>query len=558
MVLLATLVVFASCSKTEKFDLNKNKNNSSEIELENLVEQARQLSDSSNTGDFISIYEKALQIMESYPDTSIRKAEVRLFFIKNLIKAGALTQAIEQSHRALLLNQLGLYDESIYFQLQVYGNLAIAYVKIGQMDSAIVVSRKSIRIAKFHSDSLWVTSSLNNAGMFFYQNGDVDSAMKYFREADKMLKTYQGPRLFWKTFHGSVKDNMATIYNETGKFEKAREIYRENFDRYANTKQRSRWINAGISLALTDIDLKDYANAIQMINQIEFIMDTAIYDDRAETELSFLKVKSKYYKAVNDPENALLYNEKALKLTESLNATDEIMRDKVVNMLSEYTSDQFEKAFMQEKIAREKEEQRALLRLWILILVLLGGTITPLLIFNFYRQRVKLLETDKLLTKEKLNNREKERQILNLQLENKKKDLAQLAMNLSQKQKWARELNAQIKKVNSVKGYKRSREIKKLQEEIRSQVYVDKEMGVVQQNMDTLNSEFYTKLQEQFPGLSKTEIKLCSYIKLNLDSSQIAQLQNIEPSSVKVSRYRLKKKLHLSPDMNLDTFIQSL
>ena len=87
---------------------------------------------------------------------------------------------------------------------------------------------------------------------------------------------------------------------------------------------------------------------------------------------------------------------------------------------------------------------------------------------------------------------------------------------------------------------------------------MDKQIEHLRQNIDLLSREFYDKLGKQFTGLSKTDIKLCTFIKLGLTNSQIAHLQIIDPASVKVSRYRLKKKLNLSPDQDLDAFIKAL
>ena len=43
-----------------------------------------------------------------------------------------------------------------------------------------------------------------------------------------------------------------------------------------------------------------------------------------------------------------------------------------------------------------------------------------------------------------------------------------------------------------------------------------------------------------------------------MDSRSIATLQNITLASLNTSRYRLRKKLNLSEDVDLDDFIQNL
>jgi len=170
----------------------------------------------------------------------------------------------------------------------------------------------------------------------------------------------------------------------------------------------------------------------------------------------------------------------------------------------------------------------------------------------------KIHNTNLLLAEEKLKAHEQEKILMNLKLDYKKKDLADMALSISQRQEWAKELFQRIENIESLKGNKRNREFRNLKEDVRSRIHVDIEIEHLRQNIEMLNREFYDKLSKQFAGLSKTDIKLCTFIKLGLTNSQIAHLQIIDPASVKVSRYRLKKKLNLSPDQDLDTFIKAL
>lgn len=66
------------------------------------------------------------------------------------------------------------------------------------------------------------------------------------------------------------------------------------------------------------------------------------------------------------------------------------------------------------------------------------------------------------------------------------------------------------------------------------------------------------KLITRYPQLSKTDLKLCVYIKLNLSTKEIAELMNISPRSVEMGRYRLRKKLNLDPNESIHTVLQKL
>ena len=78
------------------------------------------------------------------------------------------------------------------------------------------------------------------------------------------------------------------------------------------------------------------------------------------------------------------------------------------------------------------------------------------------------------------------------------------------------------------------------------------------ERVDKLSDAFYSQLSTNYPNLSKNEIRLCSFIRLKMDSRSIANLQNITIASLNTSRYRVRKKLNLSEDTDLDSFIQNI
>ena len=73
--------------------------------------------------------------------------------------------------------------------------------------------------------------------------------------------------------------------------------------------------------------------------------------------------------------------------------------------------------------------------------------------------------------------------------------------------------------------------------------------------MDELHQEFFVKLKEKFPGLSNNDLRLCAYLKIGLNSKEIADILNIQPSSAYISRSRLRKKLNLKVDEDLHDFL---
>jgi len=74
-------------------------------------------------------------------------------------------------------------------------------------------------------------------------------------------------------------------------------------------------------------------------------------------------------------------------------------------------------------------------------------------------------------------------------------------------------------------------------------------------HFNTVNTNFFNKLKDQFPELTPNELKLCAFLKMNLSTKEIAQLMNITIKAVEVGRYRLRKKLHIQSETNLYDFL---
>ena len=65
--------------------------------------------------------------------------------------------------------------------------------------------------------------------------------------------------------------------------------------------------------------------------------------------------------------------------------------------------------------------------------------------------------------------------------------------------------------------------------------------------LESSNSRFQAQLKNEYPELTAYDLRLCTYLKSNLSTKEIATLFNITPDSVKKAKHRLRKKLHMNP-----------
>lgn len=77
-------------------------------------------------------------------------------------------------------------------------------------------------------------------------------------------------------------------------------------------------------------------------------------------------------------------------------------------------------------------------------------------------------------------------------------------------------------------------------------------------HFDELIDGFLNRLKTAHPNLTRTDLKVCAYLRLNFSSKQIAQLQNISVRGVEIHRYRLRKKLELPTELSLSEYLASI
>lgn len=104
-------------------------------------------------------------------------------------------------------------------------------------------------------------------------------------------------------------------------------------------------------------------------------------------------------------------------------------------------------------------------------------------------------------------------------------------------------------------GAERKRELRQLIRKIDSEIDSEDYWEQFQLNFGQVHQRFSARLHQQYPQLSPNDIRLCCLIKINMTNREIASIQNISVGAVEKSKYRLKKKLGLDKEEDLNTYI---
>jgi DNA-binding CsgD family transcriptional regulator len=137
----------------------------------------------------------------------------------------------------------------------------------------------------------------------------------------------------------------------------------------------------------------------------------------------------------------------------------------------------------------------------------------------------------------------------------KNKELATTTMHLVQRGKLMTKIKEGLIEIQEAVDVEKNKELVKVLKLINEAEKNDSDWDHFAIHFDQVHSDFLFTLKNKFPSLSSTDLKVCAYLKMNLTSKEIAQLMSVTIGAVEVSRYRLRKKLNLPPNVNLFDYL---
>jgi len=418
------------------------------------------------------------------------------------------------------------------------------------MQKTIALKKQGIKNDLSHA------AALNNYGLHLLEHSKIDSALHYFYQAKSIGDTlFTGHHLY-----GSIVDNIADVYSLNQFYQEAANLYEQNFRFYPETfyiKEEPidyyRWIAAGTQWAEVLIISNETDKAAKILDSVKVIYNSINPEKEyfIESEILYLKALQKLYTHTNDFRKAYDTAIRVSQLAESLQkSSSEAQREKHAvfrDLILER---------VQDDLLQEKQQKAALLQRHKLLLLI--GFLSIVLVISsflfFYNRRKQNL----LIAKQKARNITLEKAQLEYEFNTKKRELADAILNLTHNMDWAQELLEKLKTLKNTRGRERKKLMETFEKDIKNKVAVDKQTEEFYKQIDTINESFHKKLHKQFPELTKNDIRLCSLIRIKIDSQEIATLQNISLASLNTARYRLRKKLRLEKDNSLDDFIQTM
>ncbi|MFZ6666405.1 tetratricopeptide repeat protein [Peijinzhouia sedimentorum] len=445
---------------------------------------------------------------------------------------GEYESAIKEYYRAY---ELGKRINEFAIQINGLSNVATAYMLLEEFEEVKSIYLQVQKLAREQDMKLELAMSTLNLGV-------VESKLKNLSVSKQLMK--ESLILFQeeenKYGEGLALLNLGFVslqareYNDALSYNEKSLAIKEDLNDQAGVARLLN-NNAIIFLELADWD-KAKGYATQAYN-------LSIAFDRIEDIKIALDTKYKIYLRLNQYDSAL-YNYQQLDiLTDSLMLANN--QAEINKILASYEFDQVNQNI--DELSKSLAESRNELGVykWIIIPILIVLVIILSIGFLIYRNnQLKIIRRHETLNANtekitnKLNHLVKEYEKAQLELTRK-------ARQLEEQEKIQIENLQQI--TSLVKGETLGEN--KIKDNFWISFYI---------YFNALYPTFISSLKASYPNLTQSDIRICSLIRLNLESHDIAQALAISLDSLRKARYRIYKKMNLSSDKELVEFILNL
>ncbi len=502
--------------------------------------------------DLTSAFEKiqVALVLEKHLDHPTVIAFTLNEYIADLLNGSNASYALEFYRRATsILNSLP--ELTGFRKFRFYSVLAGVHLEMGEPDSAYFYYQKAIPESKLDSYTA-EASALNNLGVFFYKEGQNDSAWIYFQNAlVKMGKKENEIGLYC-----SIRDNIAQLDEFDGHYSEAIKTFLFNDSVYLTRQLHYQYIANKVRLlkAWEKINEPTVPYQIQKLN--EYIKENATRENKNDI-LDFYRFANQYYFTHDQKLLQDLYLGKYIKFRDSLEKESLKQINLISGSLLEIQLANFKSEIRSHQLLTERNQLQLRIAKFTVITTSLGSLLIILILFLYMRKRKIEHQASKQMADAALQREELEHRLVQQALELKKHDLTNVVLHNTQIYDSNQKIIERLEEISQQKT-NLDQHIRSLLIDLQGQNQVSDRSINLQANIESVNEEFYENLKKRYPDLSKSEAELCGYIRINLSSKDISILKNVEADSVKKSKTRLRRKLGISPDADIYEFVRQI
>lgn len=407
-------------------------------------------------------------------------------------------------------------------------------------DSSLEYCEKAFEIYREEDDKVYQSYAANAAGLAAEAVGSFELAEDY-----QSRSIFLAREIGAKSALSTSLTDMGRIFRSKKQYQEAEKLLSEALQIAEETNIKLNIASTLEEMALLDMETSGYPAALQRINEVIAIAQPI---GAKAVLLTAYRNRAKIQEELNNNTEAIRDLEIFHQLNDSIYNSTKSQQIEELKTIYETEKKETEIALQVEEIKTLNQEveisnlKKGLYAVGMFSFVALSG-----LLFFGFRQRMK---------KNKIA-REKQEEIYKREIEYKKKELTSQTLHLVQKNTFIQELMDNLERI------KKSPELFKMEFRrivmlLKKENASDKDWEVFKSYFADVHNDFDNKLKTFYGDISEKEIRLASFLRMNLSTKEIAATLNVLPDSILKSKYRLKKKLGLDKGQNLNSFLNTL
>lgn len=462
---------------------------------------------------------------------------------------------------ALFLTELGDHQNSLYYAGQAlilakkhepdfihrcYYGFGMTYFKMGSFDKSIFYIKKVLKSSENQCYSNRY-SSFMNIGIAYKKKENYEAYFKYTQKAISVInhaETHNAITDYDRYIRNYLKINVADYYHLKKNYAKSNKI----------AKQLTNYFFS------VDVDGK-LPELLKLIRANEECLSKNVSDNTLLLEaVNFLRTNGEYKYSeqlakflLEQPEVFDNKDQKFLieKYLQSVKKND-LIENK--NMLDLSSFNLRYRNHLMTNISTLKEENNTYFNsIIVAAVVIVTLTISIMLYF-----RMKTFRKNILYLNEINSNANLSKKIAEQELELKNEKLTRLSIANEIKFSTHLDLLEDLKRIKRRKTISVEEVIRIVRSRINTIKEIDEKNNSKREEVLLEKQEFMDRMAFLYPKLSRTDLVLCSYLRLELKARQIAELEGITEATVRVYKTKLKAKLNISQNQKLEDFLKSI
>jgi tetratricopeptide (TPR) repeat protein len=412
------------------------------------------------------------------------------------------------------------------------------YFDLGQALYSIREYEQSLYYSKLAAMQLrkafYMTSCVNTIALNYQKLGRYDSALLYYDSAWLFNKNFGNNEVLRAIWKGILSGNKGQVYFLQGNYQQALPLFEFDFRQSAGNGEYDNAANSLQWAAKTNLVLGNAAAALQQIREAFYWMEK---NPEFNYRQNLYRTAEEIYQKTGMKDSALYFGRLYMNLHDSIEAGIANSRLEISQMKLEN-----ERNFYNIKSLKEQRQKENTNRNLAIAGILLLAIFAILYLNN---KRVKTLHQHQIILEK---NKQAE-----MEMAAAKEQLETFTHNLVEKTALIEQLQEQL---NSASLTTDQQEVlSKLQQ---ATIITDDQWADYKKLLEKIYPGFFQKLKEGFPGITVAEQRMAALSKLKLNSKEIASMLGISLESVRKTRQRLRQRLSISGEINLEEYIDSL